>query len=65
MLQEEYQSDIFGFGEAIHRSNPEEWNKIKENWDEEFSDLTVNVKVDMKIRLTGTVNSSFLEKIKN
>lgn len=65
VLQEEYQSDIFGFGEAIHRSNPEEWNKIKENWDEEFSDLTVNVKVDMKIRLTGTVNSSFLEKIKN
>lgn len=65
VLQEEYQSDIFGFGEAIHRSNPEEWNQIKENWDEEFSDLTVNVKVDMKIRLTGTVNSSFLEKIKN
>ncbi|AMO85251.1 Spore germination protein B3 precursor [Solibacillus isronensis B3W22] len=65
VLQEKYQSDIFGFGEAIHRSNPEEWNKIKENWDEEFSDLTVNVKVDMKIRLTGTVNSSFLEKIKN
>lgn len=65
VLQEEYQSDIFGFGEAIHRSNPEEWNKIKENWDEEFSDLTVNVKVDMKIRLTGTVNSSFLEKLKD
>ncbi|MBM7665838.1 spore germination protein KC [Solibacillus kalamii] len=64
VLQEEYQSDIFGFGEAIHRANPEEWNKIKENWDEEFSDLTVNVKVDMKIRLTGTVNSSFLEKLK-
>lgn len=65
VLQEEYQSDIFGFGEAIHRANPEEWNKIKENWDEEFSDLTVNVKVDMKIRLTGTVNSSFLEKLKD
>lgn len=65
VLQQEYQSDIFGFGEAIHRSNPQEWNQIKENWDEEFSDLTVNVKVDMKIRLTGTVNSSFLEKIKN
>ncbi|MEK4531493.1 Ger(x)C family spore germination protein [Solibacillus sp. FSL K6-1554] len=65
VLQQEYQSDIFGFGEAIHRSNPQEWDQIKENWDEEFSDLTVNVKVDMKIRLTGTVNSSFLEKIKN
>ncbi|MEH7246849.1 Ger(x)C family spore germination protein [Neobacillus niacini] len=64
-LQKKYKTDIFGFGEAIHRSNPKEWNKIKDNWDEEFSNLTVNIKVDLKILNTGTVNNSFLEKIKD
>lgn len=64
-LQKQYKSDIFGFGEAIHRSNPKEWNKIKETWDEEFSNLTVNVKVDMKLRLTGTINNPSLNKIKD
>lgn len=64
-VQKQYQSDIFGFGEAIHRSNPKEWNEMKEHWDEKFSDLTVNVHIDMKIRRIGTVNNSFLKKIKD
>ncbi|KGR80064.1 Ger(x)C family spore germination protein [Ureibacillus manganicus] len=64
-LQEQYKSDVFGFGEAIHRSNPKEWNKIKDNWDEEFSKLKFNVKVDLKIVRTGTKNNSFLEKIED
>ncbi|WP_233190801.1 Ger(x)C family spore germination protein [Sporosarcina sp. P19] len=64
-VQKQYKSDIFGFGEAIHRSNPKEWKKMKEHWDEKFSDLTVNVHVDMKPLRTGTVSNSFLEKIKD
>ncbi len=62
-VQKQYGTDIFGFGEAIHRSNPKEWKKIKEQWDEEFSELTANVKVDVKLRHTGTVGNSFLEEI--
>lgn len=61
--QKQYESDIFGFGEAIHRSNPKEWNKIKEQWDEEFTELTANVKVDVKLGHTGTAGNSFLEEI--
>jgi spore germination protein KC len=61
--QKQYKSDIFGFGEAIHRSNPKEWKKIKEQWDEEFSEMTANVKVDVKLVHTGTVVDSFLEEI--
>lgn len=64
-LQKKFKTDIFGFGEAIHRSNPKEWNKMKDHWDEEFSNLTVNVNVDLKILSTGTVNNSFLQKIKD
>jgi len=62
-LQKQYKSDIFGFGEAIHRSNPKEWKKLKEHWDEEFAGMTVNVKVDVKLVHTGTEGNSFLEKI--
>jgi spore germination protein KC len=61
--QKQYKSDIFGFGEAIHRSNPKEWKKIKEQWDEEFSEMTANVKVDVKLVHTGTVVDSFLEEL--
>lgn len=63
-IQKQYQADIFGFGEVIHRSNPKEWKQLKENWDEEFSNLTTNLKVDMKIHRTGTINNTFLEKLK-
>jgi len=62
-VQKKYKADIFGFGEAIHRSNPKVWKKIKEQWDEKFTELVVNVKVDMKLRRTGTVNNSFLESL--
>lgn len=59
--QEDLNTDIFGFGEAIHRANPEYWNKNKSNWESEFANLLVEVKVDIKIRRTGTVGNSFLK----
>jgi len=62
-VQKHYKSDIFGFGEAIHRSNPKEWKKIKEHWDEEFAEMTANVKVDVKLVHTSTEGNSFLEKL--
>jgi len=62
-VQKQYKTDIFGFGQAIHRSNPKTWKKIKDQWDEGFTELTVNVEVDMKIRDTGTVSNSFLQKL--
>jgi spore germination protein KC len=64
-VQKQYESDIFGFGEAIHRSNPKEWKKIKEQWDKGgFSELTANVKVDVKLQHTGTAGNSFLDDVK-
>lgn len=65
VMKNQYQVDIFGFGEAIHRSNPKEWEKIKEQWNSEFPDLEVNVEVDMKIQRTGAMKNSLLEKIKD
>jgi spore germination protein KC len=62
--QKKLKADMFGFGEAIHRSDPKAWKEIKKNWDKEFADLSVDVKVEVKIRRTGTVGESFLKELK-
>ncbi|WP_054024492.1 Ger(x)C family spore germination protein [Bacillus sp. FJAT-28004] len=63
-LQKKYKVDVFGFGEVIHRSNPREWRKLKNNWNQNFVTMPVNVKVHHKIRHLGTVANSFLEEMK-
>ncbi|MDQ0883541.1 Ger(x)C family spore germination protein [Peribacillus sp. V2I11] len=63
-VQENYKVDVFGFGEAIHRADPKAWKKLKKDWDKNFENLPVNIKVQGEIRRVGTVGNSFLEKIK-
>ena len=46
-------SDIFGFGDKVHVTNPDLWKKIKGNWDEEFASLKVNVTADFYVRREG------------
>lgn len=43
--QKEWGTDIFGFGDAIHRKFPREWKKLEKKWDTEFSQIEVKVKV--------------------
>lgn len=64
-IQQQFGSDIFGFGEVFHRSYPEEWKKMKDNWDEEFPNLTTNLEVDLTIRRLGTIKKTFLEQIED
>jgi spore germination protein KC len=47
--QHELKTDIFGFGESIHRAYPKVWNELKDNWDSEFTTLQVNFTADTKI----------------
>ncbi|BAU26706.1 spore germination protein KC [Aneurinibacillus soli] len=61
--QKKYKSDIFGFGEAIHRADPKLWKQLEKNWDEEFSNLAVHVKADVKVRRTGTTGNSFINQL--
>ncbi|OPX87161.1 MAG: Spore germination protein B3 precursor [Pelotomaculum sp. PtaB.Bin104] len=55
--QREYQSDVFGFGEAVHRKYPEEWKEIKNTWPEQFSGVQVSFQVETKIRHTAMIAS--------
>ena len=49
-VQEEYKSDIFGFGAIISREMPQLWKVKKANWDDSFAKLDVEVDVDLNIR---------------
>jgi spore germination protein KC len=45
--------DIFKFGEKYHRKFPAEWPELEENWEDEFSNIKVDIVVDAKLRNTG------------
>ncbi|MFP7297317.1 Ger(x)C family spore germination protein [Neobacillus niacini] len=63
-VQKNEKVDIFGFGQAIYRADPKEWEKLKKDWDKKFEDMEVNVNVHGKINSIGTVGNSFLEELK-
>jgi spore germination protein KC len=57
LVQSEYQSDIFHFGSYFHRKHPEQWRKMKENWQEEFfPTVEVQVEANVNIYYTGKTN---------
>ncbi|MDW8802541.1 Ger(x)C family spore germination protein [Clostridium sp. A1-XYC3] len=62
--QKEFQSDIFGFGEAIRRSNPKEWKKIEKNWNNGFKDLPVDINTTVTIKQIGTTTKPIPGEIK-
>ncbi|OLN31837.1 Ger(x)C family spore germination protein [Desulfosporosinus metallidurans] len=53
--QEKYDTDILGFGTELNRKFPQEWQKIKGNWAEEFPKAEVNIVVNSKITDIGLV----------
>ncbi len=54
---QEFNSDIFGFGNVIYRKHPRIWEEIEDQWDDMFPELEVNVDVSLNIRRTGLVHS--------
>ena len=47
--------DIFGFGSAIERKNPRYWREAKNDWQEIFQRITLEVTVESRIRSFGVV----------
>lgn len=62
--QKDLQSDIFGFGEALHRSDPKQWKNLKNNWDEKFPELPIDINVTCQIKRLGTTINPILKKEK-
>ncbi|MGZ0041321.1 Ger(x)C family spore germination protein [Paenibacillus ottowii] len=53
-IQKNLRVDVAGFGTKLRIKNPRAWNKLIEDWDEEFSEMQVEVKVNVKIQEFGT-----------
>lgn len=49
--QQEFESDIFGFGTYFRALHPRYWNTIQ--WDQEFPDMKLHMKVEVEIRRIG------------
>lgn len=53
-VQEKYNSDIFGFADLFYKSNPKEFNKIKEDWyKSRFKNLKIEVNAEFNIETKG------------
>ncbi|MEH7334738.1 Ger(x)C family spore germination protein [Neobacillus drentensis] len=63
--QKKYKIDPFGFGEALHRSNPDYWHLIQKDWLQIFENMPVEIDVKVKIHNIGKIKNSPLNEIKN
>jgi len=52
---QELKADIFGFGDALYRSAPRDWEKVEQVWDDLYSEARVDVRVDVILKRTGFV----------
>ncbi|MGI6149525.1 MAG: Ger(x)C family spore germination protein [Limnochordia bacterium] len=54
-LQQDLKVDVVGFGALIKKKVPSAWRKVEKNWEEEFAQLPVSVRVAVLITGTGTL----------
>jgi len=57
-VQNDFNSDIFGFGELLHKSNPKQWKEVKEYWPSKFSEIEAEIIPDVVI-----INAATTKKI--
>lgn len=62
--QQEFESDIFGFGHYVHSQHPKEWKEIKKDWDIGFSKAKIHVNVTSSIVREGEIKMPFVLKEK-
>lgn len=48
--QEDLKVDVAGFGESLRIHKPKVWKKVKNDWEERFSEAAIDINVKVKIR---------------
>lgn len=54
-------ADIFGFGEAVHRSYKKEWQELEPGWEDYYSEIKVVVKVKTHINEVGDISKAVIK----
>lgn len=57
-VQDKFGTDVFEFGEVIHRKYPSRWRSLKDNWNQEFRKAEISVKAKLTIRKIGVTGPS-------
>ncbi len=58
--QNDLNADIFGFGNLIYRTRPQEWSRLSDRWDEIFPQIQVEILVDANVRRTGLIKDPLI-----
>ncbi|QSO46617.1 Ger(x)C family spore germination protein [Alicyclobacillus mengziensis] len=51
----DWHADVIGAGEAIHRSRPREWQRLKDGWEQKFPSTSIEVTADVRVRHEGLI----------
>ncbi|HHX24013.1 MAG TPA: Ger(x)C family spore germination protein [Thermoanaerobacterales bacterium] len=54
----EYEADIFGLGERLHKTYPAVWRQVEQDWAEIYPSVEVAVNVETKIRRIGMISDT-------
>ncbi len=54
---QELRADVFGFGDSVYRKYPETWESIKDNWDDVFRTITIEVNTKVTLKRTGLITN--------
>lgn len=54
--QKKLNADIFDFGGLVHKTYPNYWKTIEDNWDEIFPNIEVKINVDSRLKRPGIIN---------
>lgn len=64
-VSKKYKTDILGFGNILYKYHPKYWNKIKNNWSDEYlEDLDVEIKTNINLSSKGSLEQTIKEEIK-
>ncbi|WP_315116646.1 Ger(x)C family spore germination protein [uncultured Clostridium sp.] len=53
MIQEKHNIDLFGLNNYVEKYHPKVWERVKDDWEEEFKNLPITVNINTHIRRVG------------
>ncbi|WP_258839640.1 Ger(x)C family spore germination protein [Mechercharimyces sp. CAU 1602] len=59
---QEVKSDVFGFGEILHKEKPSLWRRYEENWGEAFVEAKISINLNMELESTEERMQSVTEE---
>jgi len=52
-IQKDYKTDVVGFGTRLSIEHPKQWQRVKDDWDDEFSRTPISYSIKLTITDTG------------